>query len=71
MRTLRIYADRLARRGYDLVLVARNQERREALGDRLARETLRSTEVISGHPRPGGAAGCYGDRFLERRGDTH
>jgi hypothetical protein len=42
-----IYADRLARRGYDLVLVARNQKRLEALSDRLARETLRSTEVIA------------------------
>lgn len=41
-----IYADRLARRGYDLVLVARNRERLEALGKRLARETGRSVEVM-------------------------
>src|SRR6202040_1863707 len=34
-----IYADRLARRGYDLTLVARNRERLEALAQPLARET--------------------------------
>jgi short-subunit dehydrogenase len=39
-----IYADRLARRGYDLVLVARNEERLRALADRLAAETGRSVE---------------------------
>ena len=39
-----IYADRLAKRGYDLVLVARNEERLRALADRLIRETGRSVE---------------------------
>jgi uncharacterized protein len=39
-----IYADRLARRGYDLVLVARNEARLRALADRLAAETGRSIE---------------------------
>lgn len=39
-----IYADRLARRGYDLVLVARNEERLRALADRLTRETGRKVE---------------------------
>ncbi len=34
-----VYADRLARRGYDLLLVARNGERLQALADRLAHET--------------------------------
>jgi short-subunit dehydrogenase len=33
------YADRLAHRGYDLILVARNQSRLEALAQRLAAET--------------------------------
>lgn len=41
-----VYADRLARRGYDLVLVARNRERLGALADRLAGETGRKVEVL-------------------------
>jgi short-subunit dehydrogenase len=39
-----VYADRLAKRGYDLVLVARNEERLRALAARLAHETGRSVE---------------------------
>jgi uncharacterized protein len=42
-----IYADRLARRGYDLILVARNQSRLEALASRLRDETGRSIDVVS------------------------
>lgn len=42
-----IYADRLARRGYDLVLVARNRERLDTLAGRLTDETRRSVEVIA------------------------
>jgi uncharacterized protein len=41
-----IYADRLARRGYDLILVARNRERLEALAQRLARETGRKVDLV-------------------------
>src|SRR5258708_5375953 len=41
-----VYADRLAKRGYDLIVVARNQERLNALADRLKSETGRSVEVI-------------------------
>jgi short-subunit dehydrogenase len=41
-----VYADRLARRGYDLVLVARNAERLEALATRLRTETGRTVEVL-------------------------
>ena len=41
-----IYADRLVRRGYDLILVARNRERLAALAARLANETGRAVEVI-------------------------
>ncbi|HEY8967322.1 MAG TPA: SDR family oxidoreductase [Candidatus Methylacidiphilales bacterium] len=40
-----IYADRLAKRGYDLILVARNKERLEALAARLRSETGRSVQV--------------------------
>lgn len=42
-----IYADRLAKRGYDLILVARNQNRLAALAERLKRETGRSIETIA------------------------
>ncbi|TCG01787.1 SDR family oxidoreductase [Paraburkholderia strydomiana] len=41
-----IYADRLARRGYDLVLVARNRERLAALSSRITTETRRSVEIV-------------------------
>lgn len=37
-----VYADRLAERGYDLILVARNAGRLRALADRLAKETGRA-----------------------------
>lgn len=42
-----LYADRLARRGYDLILVARNRERLETLARRLGDETGRAIEVIA------------------------
>jgi short-subunit dehydrogenase len=42
-----IYADRLARRGYDLILVARNRARLDALAERLTDETGRAVEVIA------------------------
>jgi short-subunit dehydrogenase len=41
-----IYADRLARRGYDLILVARNQSRLEELAARLRNETGRAVEIV-------------------------
>ena len=41
-----VYADRLARRGFDLILVARNRERLEALAAKLVRETGRKVEVF-------------------------
>ena len=40
-----IYADRLARRGYDLILVARNGDRLDALAKRMTDETGRSVET--------------------------
>src|SRR5579864_5631237 len=42
-----IYADRLARRGYDLVVVARNRTRLAALARRLKCETGRSVEPVA------------------------
>ncbi|MBW9063096.1 SDR family oxidoreductase [Rhizobium herbae] len=42
-----IYADRLARRGYDLILVARNQSRLNDLAKRLTDETGRAIEVVA------------------------
>lgn len=42
-----IYAERLARRGYNLILVARNRERLDGLARRLADETGRTIEVIA------------------------
>lgn len=41
-----VYADRLARRGHDLLLVARNAQRLHALAAQLARETGRQVEVL-------------------------
>jgi short-subunit dehydrogenase len=41
-----VYADRLARRGYDLILVARNQERLRALASRLSNETGQAVETV-------------------------
>jgi hypothetical protein len=42
-----VYADRLARRGYDLIIVARNQEKLDSLAKKLTTETGRSIEVIA------------------------
>jgi len=42
-----VYADRLARRGYDLIIVARNRNRLDALARRLTNETKRSVEVLA------------------------
>jgi short-subunit dehydrogenase len=42
-----IYAHRLAQRGYDLILVARNADRLGALATRLTKETGRTIETIA------------------------
>jgi short-subunit dehydrogenase len=42
-----IYADRLARRGYDLVLVARSQDKLSQLAKRLSSETGRKIETVA------------------------
>lgn len=42
-----VYADRLAKRGYDLILVARREDRLRELAARLEAETGRKAEVIA------------------------
>jgi short-subunit dehydrogenase len=42
-----VYADRLAKRGYDLILVARNKARLDTLAAKLAGETGRSVQVLT------------------------
>ena len=42
-----LYADRLARRGYDLILVARNRSRLDGLARRVAEETGRKIDVVT------------------------
>src|SRR5690349_24677335 len=42
-----IYADRLARRGHDLILVARDRRKLDAVAKRLSDETGRSIRVIA------------------------
>jgi short-subunit dehydrogenase len=42
-----IYADRLARRGYDIILVARNSQRLAEIASRLSEDTGRSMKVIA------------------------
>jgi short-subunit dehydrogenase len=41
-----VYAERLARRGYDLILVARNKERLAARARRLSGQTARKVETV-------------------------
>ncbi len=41
-----LYADRLARRGYDLILVARNRERLNALAEDISNRYGRAVEVF-------------------------
>ncbi|MHA6686829.1 SDR family NAD(P)-dependent oxidoreductase [Mesorhizobium sp. A556] len=42
-----VYADRLSRRGYDLILVARNRDRLDALARRIGEDTGRAAKVIA------------------------
>lgn len=42
-----VYADRLAQRGYDLILVARSRDRLNTLAKKLTTETGRSIEVVA------------------------
>ncbi|MGF6209178.1 SDR family NAD(P)-dependent oxidoreductase [Pseudomonas frederiksbergensis] len=42
-----VYADRLARQGYDLILVARSQSKLNTLANHLSNETGRAVEVVA------------------------
>jgi hypothetical protein len=42
-----VYADRLARRGYDLIIVARSRGKLDQLATQLTNETKRSVEVLA------------------------
>src|SRR5438270_1308386 len=42
-----VYADRLARRGYDLLLVARDRERLAELASKLAGETGSAVDILA------------------------
>lgn len=42
-----IYADRLAKRGYDLILVARNKDKLQALASLISDQTGRAIEVLA------------------------
>jgi short-subunit dehydrogenase len=57
-----VYADRLAKRGHDLVLVARDKQRLEALAARLRAETGRKIEVL-----PADLANAANLRVVEER----
>jgi hypothetical protein len=41
-----IYADRLARRGYDLILIARSQDKLHTIAGRITNDTGRAVEVV-------------------------
>ena len=42
-----VYADRLARRGYDLILVARNGDKLKSLADRILETSGRRVEILT------------------------
>jgi short-subunit dehydrogenase len=60
-----VYADRLARRGHDLVLVARDKAKLEALAARLKRETGVAAEVLAADLTDGADRGKVEARLKE------
>ena len=63
-----VYADRLARRGYDLILIARNRDRLEDLASRLTASTGRSVDVVAADLGVDAGVGVV-ERILESRAD--
>lgn len=57
------YADRLARRGYDLILVARDAARLEALAHRLRAETGRKVDLLPADLGSGAGLDLVADRL--------
>ena len=57
-----ISADRLARRGFDLILVARNRGRLETLAERLRKDTDQSVEVVAASLKKRQRSICVGRR---------
>lgn len=58
-----IYADRLARRGHDLVLVARNADKLGAIADQVARATGRRVEALAADLRRAADVAVVADRL--------
>lgn len=63
----RLFADRLARRGYDLVLVARDEARLKEVADELAAAYDASCEVIAADLVDRGQLKVVEDRLADRR----
>jgi uncharacterized protein len=58
-----VYADRFAKRGYDLVLVARDRTRMETLAERLRRETGVSIDILQADLTDAGELAQVEDRL--------
>ncbi|RRN63982.1 SDR family oxidoreductase [Caulobacter sp. 602-1] len=58
-----IYADRLARRGHDLILVARNGDKLNAIADQIARDTGRHVETLTADLRRAADLASVADRL--------
>src|SRR5688500_15771960 len=56
-----IYADRLAKRGHDLILVARNKDRLASLARRIATDTGRKVETVEADLTVAADLGRVGD----------
>ena len=60
-----VYADRLAHRGYDLILAARDTQRMDSLADRLRAETGRTITVVRADLTDPADVAALGKRFAD------